>query len=136
MPFIKGYKPTEEHRKKQSEARRKLPSNTKGKHYNKKENHPKWKGGIAKDKAHWRRIFRNRRLNITGFHTTGEWETLKKQYNFACPCCKKSEPEIILTEDHIIPVTKGGSDNIENIQPLCRSCNSRKYTKIIKYNYH
>lgn len=68
-----------------------------------------------------------------GSHTFGEWELLKKQYNYTCPCCKKSEPKIKLTKDHIIPVTKGGSNNIENIQSLCHSCNSIKSTKIIKY---
>ncbi len=75
-----------------------------------------------------------RRKNAIGFHSFWEWETLKAQYNWTCPCCGKSEPTIKLTVDHIIPLSKGGSNNIENIQPLCGSCNSRKNNKqIIKY---
>ena len=94
-----------------------------------------WKGGITTPK---RLLFlsqrrRARKQNAEGSHTLGEWELLKKQYGFKCPCCNRKEPEIKLTEDHIIPLDKKGSDYIENIQPLCGSCNCKKYTKIIKY---
>lgn len=76
---------------------------------------------------------RVKRLGNGGSHTLGEWETLKAQYNFTCPNCHRKEPEVKLTRDHIIPLSKGGSDNIENIQPLCGRCNCSKHTEIIKY---
>ena len=88
----------------------------------------------------FRSFTKNKRNNLKrlivkslGSHTFGEWELLLKQYNHTCPCCKKQEPKIKLTRDHIIPLSKGGSDLIENIQPLCITCNIRKYTNIIKY---
>jgi hypothetical protein len=104
--------------------------------FKKGEESPNWKGGVSshpkyRSFIHIRRVVR--KLENGGNHSLGEWDTLKAQYNWTCPACKRKEPEIKLTEDHIIPLVKGGSDNIENIQPLCRSCNSKKKVQVIKY---
>lgn len=104
-------------------------------------NHYNWKGGQTKEERNWQKNRRNRLKQATagelGGHNYGEWELLKKQYNYTCPSCGLSEPfnqrSQSLTEDHIIPLSKGGSDLIENIQPLCLGCNIKKHAKIIKY---
>jgi 5-methylcytosine-specific restriction endonuclease McrA len=66
-------------------------------------------------------------------HTEEEWQELKAFYNFKCLRCGKQEPDIKLTRDHVIPLTQGGSDSIDNIQPLCARCNSKKNNKHIDY---
>jgi 5-methylcytosine-specific restriction endonuclease McrA len=76
---------------------------------------------------------RTRKTLAGGSFTPQEWEDLKAQYDFTCLCCLRSEPEIKLTADHVKPVVMGGTSNIDNIQPLCKSCNSRKHTKFIDY---
>lgn len=84
-------------------------------------------------KSHASRIRRARVAMSGGSHTLQEWESLKKRYNYMCLCCKQCEPLIKLTEDHIVPIALGGSNDIENIQPLCGLCNSRKLTKIFDF---
>lgn len=81
----------------------------------------------------WNSIRRARRKGADGFFSFIQWKLLKEQYGYCCPVCGKYEPEITLTPDHIIPLFKGGSNYIENIQPLCRSCNCKKHINIIFY---
>lgn len=91
--------------------------------------HGGYKNGLSHTpeyRVYYQNQRRARKLNAKGSHTIKEWQDLKKKHNYMCLCCKRYEPEIKLTEDHIQPLTKGGSDYINNIQPLCRSCNSRK----------
>jgi hypothetical protein len=104
----------------------------KGKIQPRGENHWNWKGGYENKLWHnnKRRVMKN---NANGSHSQLEWELLKKEYNYTCPSCLRIEPEIKLGRDHIIPLSKEGSDYINNIQPLCPNCNSKKKDKIIKF---
>ena len=36
---------------------------------------------------------------------------------------------VVLTIDHIVPVSKGGGDTLDNMQILCKPCNERKADK-------
>lgn len=48
-------------------------------------------------------------------------------------CCLVCGTKEKLTIDHITPIAKGGSNEIENLQTLCGKCNGKKGTKIIDY---
>lgn len=49
---------------------------------------------------------------------------------FQCVLCGASGSEANLEVDHIIPVSKGGSDDMENLRCLCFRCNRGKHSKI------
>jgi 5-methylcytosine-specific restriction endonuclease McrA len=60
-----------------------------------------------------------------GSYTAAEWKELCKKYGNRCLDCGKRRK---LTADHVIPIAKGGTSNIDNIQPLCMPCNAKKHT--------
>lgn len=66
-----------------------------------------------------------------GSYTVTEWQTLCAQYNNQC--IGPGPHGGGLQADHVVPLKKGGTGNITNIQPLCSSCNGRKGTKTIDY---
>ncbi len=81
----------------------------------------------------WDRQRRVLRIKANGGrHTTEEWIELCAKYDNKCVACRKEKR---LTRDHVIPVSKGGSNHISNIQPLCHQCNARKHTSSIDYRY-
>lgn len=70
--------------------------------------------------------YRSRKKNLPSTLTADEWlEILENQGN-KCNNCKVSFEKVKATQDHIVPVSKGGAYTKENIQALCGSCNSSK----------
>lgn len=61
---------------------------------------------------------------LIGKYTLDEWENKLKEYNYSCAYCGKTN--IKLTKDHVIPVSKGGENTIDNIVPACWECNYNK----------
>ena len=81
-----------------------------------------------------------KKKGVTGSHTDEEWKELKIKHYYSCALCGISEKKlrkiwkgthfVNLTRDHIIPISKKGTDYIGNIQPLCVSCNAKKHNQI------
>lgn len=58
------------------------------------------------------------------------FDVLEKD-NFTCQYCgaKSVDDNVLLEVDHIVPVSKGGDNNIENLVTSCKKCNIGKSAK-------
>lgn len=64
-----------------------------------------------------------------------KWESMSRrirpiileQDDFTCQICGDTDGPLEI--DHIVPLALGGTNDIENLQVLCRSCNRRKGAK-------
>ena len=86
------------------------------------------KGKLCKARAQHRRRVKSQQSPAT--LTASQWENIISTQGNCCNICGCSFTESPPTKDHIIPVSKGGGLTKENVQALCRSCNSSKGAKI------
>lgn len=116
----------ENNREKKRDSNRKWSANHPGYYQEWKQKNPDVRRANEQNR-------RSRILGNGGRIAAKEWGELKKKYNYTCLCCGRKEPEIELSLDHVLPISLGGKNVIENAQPLCRSCNSKKNNKHIDY---
>lgn len=71
--------------------------------------------------ARWRA--RKRGASVSTL-TTQQWREILAAYDHRCVYCSRKMQR--LTQDHLLPLSKGGEHTVHNVVPACRSCNSRK----------
>lgn len=59
--------------------------------------------------------------------TAAQWREIQDIQEHRCYYCGK-RCKGHLTQDHIVPLSKGGSHTVTNVLGACKSCNSRKFT--------
>jgi len=85
-----------------------------------------WPDDVTRHRVRARRkdcCKRAKRSDLT-HHSEQEWVDLLARHGGRCAHCGSAES---IERDHIVPLSKGGDDDISNIQPLCRACNRRKW---------
>lgn len=73
---------------------------------------------------------KRQRKRAAGNLSAADWRLVLETYGSACLCCGSDDPPTI---DHVIPLSRGGSNTVDNVQPLCNGCNMRKATNTIDY---
>jgi 5-methylcytosine-specific restriction endonuclease McrA len=95
----------------------------------------KWnQNNREKFRSHVSKCHNKRRVSLSGGRS---YLILDKELNrLYRSCCALCASVNNITIDHIIPVARGGNHSIGNLQPLCKSCNSRKKTRFISEYKH
>lgn len=60
--------------------------------------------------------------------TGQDWLRLCRRFNDLCAYCGQKKP---LTQDHVVPIARGGHHALGNILPACMSCNSSKGARLL-----
>jgi len=69
---------------------------------------------------------RVKRAGAPGSHTVAEWKAVLRHHERKCAYCGVARTWKNVSRDHKIPLSRGGTNDIRNIVPACRSCNVKK----------
>lgn len=73
---------------------------------------------------------RAQKAGAGGRVSAADWRAVIDILGGACLCCGSSDKP---TQDHVVPLSKGGPHHPRNLQPLCRRCNERKQARTFDY---
>lgn len=94
--------------------------------------------------GHWKRQDNKRRYAILGSNPI-HWTDIAERFDYRCAICgcdvdpsdtwesqtgRKCFGRNYPTVDHIVPISLGGKDTDDNVQLVCKHCNSKKGTRL------
>jgi 5-methylcytosine-specific restriction endonuclease McrA len=88
----------------------------------------KWRAKNKELTNHYTKSYIYRRKGAEGSHSLEQYKAKLEAYQGMCAYCGVNKAD---TKDHVLPLSKGGSNNIDNIVPACLSCNSSKRDKSV-----
>lgn len=72
--------------------------------------------------------YRRRFLESTGTISERDWSRLVNHFDGRCAYCGD---KCDVTLDHVVPLSRGGTNTIGNVLPACQPCNSSKHNKFL-----
>lgn len=88
---------------------------------------------LEEHKTHTRlKVFYNRGIECVknNCHKKGKWIMMTRDVSRGLHLDLYTEDFELMTVDHIIPKSKGGTNHLANKQPMCTKCNSNKSNKL------
>lgn len=83
-----------------------------------------------RDPSSAKNAYHKRKARLTGNLATltrSQWKSIIDWFDNRCAYCGiKCER---LTQDHVIPISRGGTHDAQNVVPACRHCNAIKYAR-------
>lgn len=90
-----------------------------------RERRQRWKRNNPEQRAVQRRQHKLKRRGVPGKHTVAELRARYAEQEGRCFWCREALSDDY-HRDHVIPVSKGGTNDIRNIVLACAPCNVRK----------
>lgn len=116
----------QEHRLTEKERARRWYQANKERHY---LDNKKWRAENPQKASIIKRNYKGRRRATGGNVTSQEWLDRLAEFNNHCAYCNTLDSNLEM--EHMVPLSRSGAHEIDNLVPACRRCNAEKHTQTL-----
>jgi 5-methylcytosine-specific restriction endonuclease McrA len=78
-----------------------------------------------------KQLERGKAYHAKGSFTLEQFKRKCAKYHWKCAYCDTQLNELTVTIEHVVPLSRGGTNNIDNLVPACSKCNNSKGAKLL-----